>query len=182
MFWAQTTSPAGGLEIPSIRNFRQVDETLLRGGAPDSANIRALAAEGVTTIVDLRAEENIKVDEALLDRLGVQRISIPIRDGQTPTDEDVARFFSIMKNSDGKVYVHCGAGVGRTGSMVGAYLVSKGIDADEALKRNLSVGPPSLEQIAYVTSLEAGEYQQPNAVISAVSRILDGPRRISKYF
>jgi protein tyrosine/serine phosphatase len=173
---------ADGFTLSRLENFRVVDDELWRGGAPAAAGYKQLADNGVTTIVDLRAESHVDVDDSMLDRLGLERVAIPIRDGQTPSTEQVERFLALMKNNDGLVYVHCGAGVGRTGSMVAAYLVSHGASPLEALKFNLSVGPPSLEQISYMSGLDDGEYGRPNPVISAISRILDGPRRISKYF
>ncbi|WP_406215152.1 hypothetical protein [Streptomyces canus] len=44
------------------------------------------------------------------------------------------------------MFVHCGAGVGRTGTMAAAYLVKTG-EQSSAVRRNLAVGPPSIEQI-----------------------------------
>jgi protein-tyrosine phosphatase len=79
------------------------------------------------------------------------------------------------------VFVHCGAGVGRSGSMAAAYLISTGqADGWAALRTNLGVGPPSLEQIWYVLELNKGEKDthQPPVLISAISRTLDAPRRI----
>jgi hypothetical protein len=62
--------------------------------------------------------------------------------------------------------------------MVGAYFVSSGTASPgEALRRNLAVGPPSLEQIWYVASLD-GEFDQPPFAVKVVSRALDAPRRI----
>ncbi|HEY3238552.1 MAG TPA: hypothetical protein VGL92_03225, partial [Acidimicrobiia bacterium] len=59
---------------------------------------------------------------------------------------------------------------------VGAYVVATG-QADEwtALRRNLSVGPPSLEQLAFVAGLDDGD--RPGPVLVAASRVLDAPRR-----
>ena len=167
------TAPAG------IRNFREVNGQLWRGAAPSTQGYRSLAAGGVTTIVDLRAEDDLHVDEAMLADLGVTRVHIPIRDGQAPPADKVRQFLQAVKDSPGKVYVHCGAGVGRTGSMVAAYLVATGqASPTQALRHNLSVGPPSLEQVSYMAMMDAGEFERPNAALTAASRVLDAPRRI----
>ncbi len=81
------------------------------------------------------------------------------------------------------MFVHCGAGVGRTGAMVGAYLVNQGeLSGSAALRRNLAVGPPSLEQIAFVAKMGDGSPEKPGTLVTAVSRILDAPRRLwSRY-
>ncbi len=180
MVWAKTTAPAQTVSAPGgIMNFQVVDDRVLRGSYPKDDTLRALARRGVTTIVDLRAEENLHVDEETLDRAGLTRFNIPLRDGQIPSEAQVAQFLSIIENSKGKVYVHCMAGVGRTGAMIAAYLVATGQEsAAGALRRNLSVGPPSLEQLAFVADLTATEADRPNPIVTGLSRVLDAPRRI----
>ena len=83
------------------------------------------------------------------------------------------------------MYVHCGAGVGRTGVMAAAYLVSSGqADGWSAMRKNLEIGPPSLEQLAFAASLDAddlstdGSLDRPGPLVVALSRTLDAPRRI----
>lgn len=170
--------------IPGIKNQHVVDASMLRGSAPHSAETyRALATQGVTTIVDLRAEHHVTeaapAKTEALRKLGLDYVHIPIRDGQPPSEAEVKRFLEAKGNSEGRVFVHCGAGVGRTGSMVAAYLVQSGkANADEALRQMLSVGPPSLEQIAYVKGLDSGELDRPHPIIVGASRVLDAPRRI----
>lgn len=178
--WAQNTAQANArVETPAgIHNFQVVDGKLWRGSRPTPKGYRALAHAGVKTIVDLRAETGLKRPTEMLERRGVDLVQIPMRDGQAPSDAQVDRFLRVMRRSQGIVYVHCMAGVGRTGTMVGAYLVEiRDESAMEALRKNLSVGPPSLEQIAFV----AGDIDEPNPVLTGVSRVLDGPRRIWSY-
>ncbi len=176
--WARSTAPApAGPAMSGVGNFRVVDARLWRGAAPSSRGYESLAAAGARTVIDLRAEENLHIDEDRLHRLGLERVAIPIRDGQTPTPAEIREFLTAVAASGGPVFVHCGAGVGRTGTMVAAYLVANG-ESDEwtAMRRNLAVGPPSLEQLAFVAGLDDGD--RPGAVLTAVSRILDAPRRI----
>jgi protein tyrosine phosphatase (PTP) superfamily phosphohydrolase (DUF442 family) len=176
--WARRTTPApAGPDVTGVGNFRVVDARLWRGAAPSSRGYESLAAAGARTVIDLRAEENVHIDEGRLERLGLERVAIPIRDGQTPTAAEITQFMAAVAASRGPVFVHCGAGVGRTGTMVAAYLVANG-ESDEwtALRRNLAVGPPSLEQLAFVAGLDDGD--RPGTVVTAVSRILDAPRRI----
>jgi protein-tyrosine phosphatase len=176
---AQRQAASPSLALP-IKNFTQVDDRLWRGAAPTSAGLEALAANGVTTVIDLRAEDDLQVDEARFARLGLRRVHLPMRDGQSPTDEQVATFLAAVEGSEGRAFLHCGAGVGRTGTMSAAYLVSTGqATPSEALKRNLSVGPPSLEQLAFSAGLgEGGEVSRPGPLMVAISRTLDAPRRI----
>lgn len=176
--WAQQTTQMATTAAPEgLHNFYAVDDKLLRGSRPSEDAYRDLAAAGVTTVVDLRAEEWVEQPMPLLDRLGIDLVHIPMRDGQTPTDAQVDRFLAAVRNSAGKVYVHCMAGVGRTGTMVAAYLVEeRGMDEVSALRMNMAVGPPSLEQIAF-----ASEIERPNPVLVGFSRFLDAPRRMWTY-
>jgi protein-tyrosine phosphatase len=176
--WAQKTTAMATATAPSgVHNFYVVDDKVMRGSRPSENAYRDLAAAGVTTVVDLRAEDWVEYPTKLLDRLGIDIVRIRMRDGQAPTDAQVNRFISAVRNSVGRVYVHCMAGVGRTGTMVAAYLVEeRGMSEMSALRMNMAVGPPSLEQIAF-----ASEIENPNPVVVGVSRFLDAPRRIWTY-
>jgi protein-tyrosine phosphatase len=137
-----------------------------------------LAERGVRTVIDLRAERHLRDDKVLLADTGVELLRLPIRDGQTPTAAQVEKALETIRASDGVTLIHCGAGVGRTGCLAGAYLVSSGAAPPrEAVRRNLAVGPPSLEQIWYVARLR-DDLAQPNIVVKVISRVLDAPRRI----
>lgn len=178
--WAQTTAEARPRTKPprGVDNFQVVDHKLWRGSHPTRAGYRSLIEHGVETIVDLRAETTVSVPVRMLRRHGVRLVRIPIRDGQAPDADQVARFLDVMRHAKGTVYVHCMAGVGRTGTMVGAYLVEMKHESGlDALRENLSVGPPSLEQIVFV----AGDLDQPSAWVTGISRVLDGPRRLWSY-
>jgi protein tyrosine phosphatase (PTP) superfamily phosphohydrolase (DUF442 family) len=173
---AQQVFDTGRVEgVSGIDNLRAVDGKLWRGAHPSRVGHESLAAAGVTTIVDLRAEHDAAAQDEFIESLGMKVVHIPIRDGQSPTASDVDRLVDVVQNSDGPVFVHCGAGVGRAGAMAAGYLGATGEAGPlEALVRNLSVGPPSLEQIVFAGT--GGT--EPDPVVKTLSRTLDAPRRI----
>lgn len=170
---------SSGVRMAGINHFKAVDERLWRGSAPGEAGYRELAARGVHTVVDLRAEKLSAEELAVPQKAGLNVVRMPIRDGQTPTNAQVASFLDTVNSSDRPVFVHCGAGVGRTGSIAAAYVVSTGeASSTQAALRNLAVGPPSIEQVWYALSTGREELNQPPAAVEAFSRIFDAPRRI----
>jgi protein-tyrosine phosphatase len=173
-----TTPTPQAAPVAGVHNLQAVDERVWRGAAPTAEGYQGLAEAGVTTVVDLRAEDGVAENARQVEALGMRYVHMPIRDGQVPKGDQVAAFLKTVEDAQGRVFVHCGAGVGRTGAMAGAYLVAAGEgNHNLALRRNLAVGPPSLEQIAYVNSLDREGADRPGAVVTMASRVLDFPRR-----
>ncbi|WP_030566615.1 phosphatase domain-containing putative toxin [Streptomyces aureocirculatus] len=176
--WAGEHAP-GDRELAGVRHFQQVDDRLWRGSAPSEKGYRALAAHGIHTVVDLRAEKLSATALAQPRHAGLHVVRMPIRDGQTPDGRQVENFLRVVADAGGPVFVHCGAGVGRTGAMSAAYLVRTGqATPGQAALRTVAVGPPSLEQIYYVLSADRHASRQPPDVVTLISRLADAPRRI----
>lgn len=172
-------TPAAAADAEGIDNVYPVDDKVIRGAAPSRAGLRDLAEAGVTTVIDLRAEADLTSHDELLAELGMERFHLPIRDGQLPSEAQATELLRIIDEAPGRVFLHCGAGVGRTGAMTAWYLnVTGQTEGVQALRHNLSVGPPSLEQIVFSIGTSRGEYQRPGVGITVLSRVLDGPRRI----
>ncbi|XP_018056782.1 PREDICTED: dual specificity protein phosphatase CDC14B isoform X2 [Atta colombica] len=74
----------------------------------------------VTTIIRL----NKKVyDAASFTDAGFVHKDLFFMDGSTPTDAIMHQFLKIAENASGAVAVHCKAGLGRTGSLIGCYIM-----------------------------------------------------------
>nr|WP_286257663.1 dual specificity protein phosphatase family protein [Streptomyces graminofaciens] len=186
-YWVRegTPAPEGTRVVQGIHNFQPVGKAgkLWRGAAPSPTGYQALADLGFTTVVDLRAEDLTAAQLALPRDAGLDVVRLPIRDGQTPTADQVRRLLDTVSHASGPVFVHCGAGVGRTGTMAAAYLVQTGQQSPSAaVRRNLAVGPPSIEQIYYGLNLNQEQTaEQPPLPVVTVSRLVDAPRRVWSY-
>ncbi|XP_071952211.1 dual specificity protein phosphatase CDC14A-like isoform X2 [Antedon mediterranea] len=74
----------------------------------------------ITTIIRL----NKKIYEARrFHDAGFDHHDLFFIDGSVPSDAIVQRFLSISENADGAIAVHCKAGLGRTGTLIGCYMM-----------------------------------------------------------
>ncbi|XP_037071043.1 dual specificity protein phosphatase CDC14AB-like [Pollicipes pollicipes] len=74
----------------------------------------------VTTIVRL----NKKIyDAARFTKAGFDHRDLFFTDGSTPSDQITKQFIEISEEAAGAVAVHCKAGLGRTGSLIGCYMM-----------------------------------------------------------
>jgi protein-tyrosine phosphatase len=124
---------------------------LLAGEYPSDWNealsrekLRRLLEAGVTFFLNLTeaGEYGLRSYAPLLDQeaaaLGreVEHKRMSIRDRGTPTAEamtDILDSIDATLAAGGTVYVHCYAGIGRTGTVVGCYLARHGMSGEEAL-------------------------------------------------
>ena len=99
---------------------------------------------GIRVFVDLTEEgEHTPYSPALSDigrqlETSVQHLRVPVRDMGIPTNSEMDRVLRIVDESiqdDKPVYVHCVGGIGRTGTVVGCYMVEQGMTGPEALQK-----------------------------------------------
>ncbi|MCR4289267.1 MAG: dual specificity protein phosphatase family protein [Candidatus Scalindua sp.] len=106
-----------------------------------------LKEKGLEAIVSLT---EYPLSEMLIEEFGFTVKHIPVRDFQAPTLEQIEDFVAFAKNarSEGKkLVVHCDAGIGRTGTILACYLVSKGRKAADAIDELRTKRPGSIETI-----------------------------------
>ncbi len=132
------------MDVPIPDSYR-VTEGLLAGEYPGARDpsvaalrLRAFEAFGITHFVDLtHSDDALEPYESVLVP-PARRIAYPIVDLGTVTS---ARMTCILDELDealgagGSVYLHCWGGIGRTGIVVGCWLLRHDRDAGDVLAR-----------------------------------------------
>ena len=132
------------VEIP-IRDCYRVADGLLAGEYPGSSDpelaarrLRAFGRYGITLFVDLtHPADPLEPYARLLDG-AARRASHPIVDLGTPTIPHMTRILDEVDAAladEQRVYVHCWGGIGRTGTVVGCWLVRHGLDGGDTIAR-----------------------------------------------
>ena len=97
---------------------------------------------GINTFIDLTQPhelipyESILREQAKKYKVNASYHQFPIRDHTIPSAETMTIILDTIDeaiNNGGCVYVHCWGGVGRTGTVVGCYLVRHGSTNEQAL-------------------------------------------------
>jgi protein tyrosine/serine phosphatase len=117
----------------SISNFGQMDDRFFRGGQPKEEDYKALAAIGITTVIDLRNDPK-DYAKTTAEAFGMRYINIPMSDKQYPATAKIEEFLKLVEDpATGKFYVHCKGGRHRTGVMGAVYRFNHyGWDYDRA--------------------------------------------------
>jgi protein tyrosine/serine phosphatase len=113
------------IHIAGVPNAGRVDDQLYRGAQPHLQSLTELKKMGITTIVDLRAEDagmrDLERKEA--GKLGIHFVGIPIGGWANPTNDEIAQFLSLF-GGHSKVFVHCHYGEDRAGVFVATYRIA----------------------------------------------------------
>ena len=176
--------------VPFPGSYWVVPEKFLAGEYPGEVDpemtcrrLRELIAGGIRTFIDLTDEDEVNEDAKVIPayRSILRRVSeeeatdttyanIPVEDRGVPSPWTLRWILDVIDRSiadENPVYVHCWAGRGRTGTVVGCYLKRHGIAVDtnviqelDALRRGTPNGketsPHTKEQIRMVTNWEKG--------------------------
>jgi hypothetical protein len=131
----------------------KVDDKVIRGSRPAPAKLHRLYEGGCLATVNL-CREMPDGDTGLIDQAGLTRQMdtkhIKIIDNTPPAPDDVAELIDYLASSKGLVYVHCEAGVGRTGVMVACHRMEQGWTLANALHEASQFGCAMPDQLAFI--------------------------------
>ncbi len=133
-------------------NFSWVIRGKLAGSArpENEAQLRWLRNVGIKALVCLNKEHPL--DDKQVRKLGFEYLFLPVKDFTAPTQANMiefVRFTHEMIEQDMPIVVCCGAGIGRTSTMLAAYLVSLCFSPEQAfgeIESKRGVGLESMDQ------------------------------------
>jgi len=132
VWWVIPGAPAG-MPMPFIHSERRLNMGSALAAYDDE--LLALYTAGVRAVVCLL---NIPSDAAVYESAGFAFKCLPVPDGGAPTMEQAQDFITFVDHQLADYHpvgVHCEAGLGRTGTMLATYLISRGDSAASAISR-----------------------------------------------
>ncbi len=171
--------------LPFERSYWVLPNKLLAGNVPTSYDdeerklkMTGIISVGIDVIINLQEQDETNhygdyfYDYAKdLRHYGISTLRFPIVDLGIPSEEQMIKILNLIDKSlteDKKVYVHCWGGVGRTGTVIGCFLLRHGyasndnvIDYIAYLKRTTPIydrpSPETDAQIRFVRGWKKGK-------------------------
>src|SRR5262249_2427084 len=133
--------------MPAPHGFSWIDKPKLGALARPSSleEMQWLRQQGIQVLVSLTED---RPRRGRTREAGGRGVSRALADMEAPTQEQLDRAVSAIRKAldrDMAVAVHCGAGLGRTGVVLAAYLVNTGLTATKAIARVRQLRPHSIE-------------------------------------
>jgi protein tyrosine/serine phosphatase len=176
--------------VPLLGTYWVLPDQFLAGEYPGendleltSKRLRILISRGIRTFVDLTDEGEVNEDAKVVppyrsilrqvseeESIQTTYANIPIEDRGVPSPWTLRCILDVLDRSladENPVYVHCWAGRGRTGTVVGCYLKRHGLADDVDVIQKLAylrrdapngkeTSPHTKEQIRMVTNWKKG--------------------------
>lgn len=137
--------------------FTWIEKPQLAGLAyPESADdLRWLRRNGIELLISL-TENPLRRD--WVNDAGLMVVNVPVPDMEAPADRQLDHILDTIRRANASgigVGVHCGAGLGRTGTVLAAYLVANGNSPKDAIAAVRNLRPGSVETVEQERAIEA---------------------------
>jgi protein tyrosine phosphatase (PTP) superfamily phosphohydrolase (DUF442 family) len=143
LFFSATTLAQDSTTYAELPRLHQVNERLYRGAQPLDGGVSKLRELGVNTVINLRGTSNrTRAEEAEARALGLNYFNVALPNWGRPQDDRIVRIMELINAPEnGRVFIHCKAGVDRTGLIVAIYrMTHDGWSSDRALAEAEQLG------------------------------------------
>ena len=169
-------------KTPLYTTYWVVPDRFLAGPSPlripadnPIAVLQELVKLGINTFINLTFENDVTgasyqhLLRSLPENENINYYNLPIEDFNIPTKEGMREILDTIKkemDNGNNIYLHCFGGIGRTGTVVGCYLVEQGMTGNQALTQIINLrktlgyvwggSPETDEQIQFVLNWQTG--------------------------
>ena len=133
--------------MPAPEEFSWVDKPTVAGMARPGTldELVWLREQGIQLLISL-TEDPLRRD--WINEAGLFSMHVPVVDLFAPSQKQIDLCLSAVnkaRTNQFGVGIHCGAGLGRTGTILACYLVTQGLNGRDAIARTRQLRPGSIE-------------------------------------
>jgi protein tyrosine phosphatase (PTP) superfamily phosphohydrolase (DUF442 family) len=143
--------PTAFQALSGVANACQILPTVITGGQPSAAQLRALKEAGGGIVLDVRdpMEPRLVDEPALVRELGMEYVNVPVRAGSLD-DATLERIRSVLRKAgDRTVFFHCGSGNRVGGALIPYFILDQNMEEQDAVDQAMRVGLRSAEMMEW---------------------------------
>lgn len=140
LLWWVIESELAGMPLP----YFDPDRRFHGNGHVEAYNddLKYLIDNEIKSVVCLL---NIPSDRVIYEKNNIKFLCVPLKDYMPPDLKQMNEIASFIEKAPKPVAIHCEGGIGRTGTILAAYLIMKGKTFEEAVQLIRSKEPAAIE-------------------------------------